>query len=515
MIAKPLAGGALLRRTVPLAVVLYIVLAYLSCFLREVIIHDDHMYVAAAHLLRSGALYADFAYLQAPYAPYIYHVFLWLTGFTMPLLVLRAVKTLIGLGVLLVVYRLCRRLSGERWLALGATLMLAGVRIFRGTVTFVRNYDLSLLLAMVSVLLFYIMRDSDSTTGGRPRFLSLLAGVAAGLSVGTKLTYGLFPLCLLLATFHYCGGARGFRRLGVPMALGVAAGLLPALGIALHSGADVALYNNLGYHQLNVVWVASQVSETAITLSDKLGYFFYVLTHDVTSLLILVPFVFLAALSAGSRPGPLARGSRAFLPALLLLAAVLMYFVPTPSGDGYLNTFFAVVCISTCALAGMVTQRVRRMAGGLVWTVALILVTANLQNDSKRLSRLFRPSMWQPVVIHGAMTDLREMLDPADLERPVATMSPILALEAGLPIYPELSCGDFTARTGYLLSAGELERYSVAAPRYYPTMLSQRPPSMVIVSEFLYPWEVPLKEWAVAHDYQPVELLGDHTAYVR
>ena len=52
--------------------------------------HDEHMYVTAGMLLREHAVYADFAYLQAPYLPLLYAPVFGLTGGSHLLLCARA-----------------------------------------------------------------------------------------------------------------------------------------------------------------------------------------------------------------------------------------------------------------------------------------------------------------------------------------------------------------------------------------------------------------------------------------
>lgn len=502
---------ALLRRIAVGLVVLYILIVYCSSIFSNVTPHDDHMYIAAACLLQDHEMYSDFSYLQMPYMPYVYNAIFRFTGFRHLLFSAKLFKLALGLSVLIVAHRLMLKLSGDRWMALGAVLMLIGNRTFRSTVTYARNYDLSLLLALASVLLFYRMVSID-----RNRLpMALFIGLMVGLCIGTKLTYGLLPICILIAVYRYPDLGRDRGRIALLVLLGLLTGLLPALFVILRAGLDIGIYNNLGYHQINSHFISTTSEVSTLTLESKTEYLLSLLTTVLTNLLSMIPLVLLTGYAAWKRIGLLRKGSPAILPILLLANALLIYYVPTPSLGSYLYAFFAMSSILICTIWGMLKGPLRRWTRVLVWTVALLLVAANGRMDAKGFGITFHPSIWPSVESYRSAILLREAVEEELRHQPVATMYPILPLEAGLSIYPEFSCGDFTGRTGHLLTTAQQARFSVLSPLRYEELLSTSPPSMVIVNKSELPWERPLANWALSNGYAPTDLIEEYTVYIK
>ena len=82
--------------------------------------HDEHMYVAAGMLLGEHSLYADFAYLQAPYLPFLYALVFDLADQSYLLFCGRAVALVMALVAFYIVHRTCPDLYGPR--RMGASL---------------------------------------------------------------------------------------------------------------------------------------------------------------------------------------------------------------------------------------------------------------------------------------------------------------------------------------------------------------------------------------------------------
>ncbi|MEJ2721876.1 MAG: hypothetical protein P8181_12165, partial [bacterium] len=117
----------------------------------------------------------------------------------------------------------------------------------------------------------------------------------------------------------------------------------------------------------------------------------------------------------------------------------------------------------------------------LAWSGTLLLVAMNGTRDFQRGRALFEPQRWTGVELHDDAVVLRSLIPVEDRNRPVATLSPLMALEAGLPIYKELATGQFAYRIGELLSADEQARFRTTSPQRLPELLSLSPPSAVLV----------------------------------
>jgi hypothetical protein len=117
---------------------------------------------------------------------------------------------------------------------------------------------------------------------------------------------------------------------------------------------------------------------------------------------------------------------------------------------------------------------------------------------------------WIPIRIHDTAYAVRDKLQKAGvpLTGRVATVSPLYAVEANLPIYPELATGHFLFRVGDLLSEGERARYVSTSRETVTALLAQRPPAAIIVG-FSGNLEKPLVKYGEANGFQKIEKLGE------
>ncbi len=493
--------------------VLYVLLVLFSQVVGDMPVRDDNMYVAAGMLMREHRLYADFAYLQTPYMAWVYHWLFAATGYSMPMLAAKMLKFVLAMAEVGIFYLLARRLSGSRRLAAAAVLLLVSNALFRTTVTVVRNYDMASLAVLAALLLMErgkgASREGDGKEGPlRP----LAAGALTGVAIGTKLTFGLMPLVFLLPMLLV---RPRLGRQALAYTAGLAAALLPAAAQLLAVGPDVAVYNNLGYHLMNAEWFRT-TSETAaaVAAGDKMGLMANVVLHRGRNVMVLLVPVFM--LLAGAPGRGMDTGERRSLARLCTLTAValLMFLAATPSWDWYLHLAMTSMLLLGAMLYGRLGRSDLMPARRLVWGLAAMAVLSNVIVDSKGFGRIPFPRLWQPVAFHREMASMRELVPDSLLDRPVATVHTAFALEAGLDIYPELSCGDFTARTADSLTEGELESFSVAAPGTMHDLLEEEPPCAVLVNRMPWYWEVPLLEHAEANGFVEFNCMQRYSFWV-
>ena len=155
--------------------------------------HNEQMYVAAGYLLSQGQrLYADFAFVQMPYMPWVYAAVYAVTGAGYYLLKAKLVTWVcLALAAWLLVAR-SRRASRDGDTLLAATLLtlfLANYYTIKA-VEEASNYALPLLLSVAAYVVF--LRGVE----GRMRLglAAVLAGLALGGAVGTKLYYATLAL---------------------------------------------------------------------------------------------------------------------------------------------------------------------------------------------------------------------------------------------------------------------------------------------------------------------------------
>lgn len=486
-------SGALLRG----AVVLLLALGPLvSCL--AVLHHNEQMYVAAGALAREGqVLYRDFAFLQAPYLPWLYAGLFTLTGGTHLLLAGKLLSWACLLWTAWLARGLARRArpAGALPAALVA-LVLFDTLLLRAAEE-AANY---LPPVALSLLAFGLMLDAVDAARPRSR-RALGAGLALGASVGFKLYYLAALPPFVLAACLYPRGASARRRLAraaAPLLAGIALALLPGL-IACLMAPEAALFDNWTYHHVNAQWRAAGGAAAEVALLGRLVEAKRHLMAGPTLLLLAVPVAVLVGVYWTRRRAGLRAAWPApdlFLSLTLVATALAAAVAPRPVFAQY----FAMPAGFALALLAAAGRRVgdpdRSLWRGLLVVMVAVAALAN------------GPHMW--LRLREGRVDLRVRADAARLRDelravgvtgPVATLSPLHALEAGLPIYPELATGAFLFRCGDRLSARQRANVRAASPATLDALLAARPPAAVFTG-FEGDLDRPLETWAARSGYR-------------
>lgn len=440
--------------------------------------HDESMYLSSARLLSQHWMWADFAYLQTPYMAYVYRWGFVLFGTDQTLLAARLMNVIIVLMMLSLIYRLSLRLSADRWLATAFVVLLASNDVFRFNIGFARNYDLPLLLTLGALLI------GHAPTGPLPRQMATVAaaGVLVGAAIGTKLTYGLVPVCFLGPIIVEHGISRRAAWLAGAFLAGLTAAVLPAVWLGVAAGGDVALFNNFGYHRLNALWREGSGFQRGMSLPGKLSVAASVFWGQSSALAALVAVLSVMALRATSA-SPLRR-ERAIVAlrfGSFVVVSLVMAMIPTPVDRNYFGTFIASLLLFAAWCHGDLVLHRRRTSVTLAWAVVLMLLVIQTPSDARRMLVSLDPDHWSPTQVRKAASAVRARIPQSFLEMPVATLTPLFVIEAGLPIYPELATGPFTFRIANYLSAAQLKRYRTTSPRDLPALLERVPPSAILV----------------------------------
>jgi len=64
---------------------------------------------------------------------------------------------------------------------------------------------------------------------------------------------------------------------------------------------------------------------------------------------------------------------------------------------------------------------------------------------------LMRPELWIPIRLHKEAENIRAYFDTRSGQGAVLTLSPLYAIESGLPIYKEFITGPFAWRVSHLV----------------------------------------------------------------
>jgi hypothetical protein len=471
--------------------------------------HDEHMYVAAGVLLRKYALYTDFAYLQAPYLPFVYSLAFGLTEGSHLLLCGRAVSLAMGLVCFYLVGHTCRELCQSRTAGMLCMVLFAGHHLTLFALPYARNHIVALGLALAAFCAIIHAPRAPA----RPAVWFAAAGILSGLAAGTKLVSAPLAVALLATCLAVPQRERLKDRIlrgFLPFLLGLALSLLPALAILATTDPQVVLFDNLGYHRLNLLWRAAGDGSHAMTVGGKALFAVeYLVKGSGASLLIALGVVILRRGHArpGLAIGEAARSGDALTVIVLSLgAAVLAAFLPTPMQREYLAIVVPFLVLLLACLLGrwaLTSDRVlRRALTGLAALAFLVAVATNLRH----LRNLPHPSEWASIATYRAGQQLAQVTSRAGPAAKVATLAPIYPLEGGVQIYRELATGPFLYRVGDLLDPEQLQRYAGSSPHSIRSLLTTDPPDAILLG-LEGRLEDPLAEFAQEHEYAlaPIE----------
>jgi hypothetical protein len=286
---------------------------------------------------------------------------------------------------------------------------------------------------------------------------------------------------------------------------GTLLGLAPALVYALRDWEAFA-FNNLGYHLTNTAWRAQQGFtdmgwgakwETARDLATNPNFAPVVLWLAAALLLTWG----LRAEGEQVRPGVWLAGG-------CTVTALAAAFTPQPLFSQYFAMPLPFLLLWIAEASGGLPLQPAQVVRRLGVVVAVIAVLAVLPRHTGSWARWGEgeATAGQEAVTTGAA--LRAALAERGLLESgtpwVATLAPVMALEGGLPFYPEFATGSFVYRVGDLLTAEERTRYLATSPATLAARLDAQPPAAIYIGgeEGL---EEPLRAYAEAHGYTLVE----------
>ncbi|MDC0358909.1 glycosyltransferase family 39 protein, partial [Oligoflexia bacterium] len=214
-------------------------LFFIPIAFQRLIARDEGFYVLASKLVMEGKmLYAGFFYPQMPLLPYVYGSWMEVLGYSWIAARLLSASFSIILGTLL--FKYCQKCFGMVF-GLVAVVLFCSSSLVYPWYTTVQTYSLS------SLLLFVAFFFATSISPVRRKTTLLLAGVAFGLAVDTRLFFiGVFPFFPLY--FLTTAQARGSAwRDNLCFLLGMILACTPNIYFML-ANFDNYFFNNLGYH---------------------------------------------------------------------------------------------------------------------------------------------------------------------------------------------------------------------------------------------------------------------------
>jgi hypothetical protein len=491
---------------------------------------DEQMYITAGAMCLGQRMYVDFAFLQMPNLPLL---LAWVNvlGGGHYLLDARMVAFAFYMLAAWAVFAIALRWTRRPWLALGAAAIFA----FNPTVARAMPYAYNLGPA-IAVGLWGVHVLLGAIAENNRRLMPYFGGgLLFGLAVGFKLFLAAPALAALAFTLvvgrTLCNGSgataglsgsvgntvgqanRGTRqetlfhlilhdRIGHAglFSLGMALALLPSIYYLFRAG-DRFLFDNLGYHVLNVQWWASWPCAEAIDLPRKAWMLLCELGRPA-NLALIAAVIALKAISRRRSAGGLA-----LFCAVLFILSLLAAISPSPAWPHYLAmplAFGLALCLVYCAAA--IESGRARAATIIMFIFMAITLGDGAAGLGRTVAKLAHPTRWPPVAVHLTAEKIRLALSPWHCQGMTATLSPLYAVEAGLELMPEFAATDFLFRNGDYLTAEQRKRFVTTSPRTVDGLFAKvRPRVIIIVPDEPRPGEPilekPLFEFAERNGY--------------
>ena len=459
--------------------------------------------------------------------------------------------------------------------ATGVALLLIGAPLFFYTSGRAWNHDLPMLLTVAA---FGLVTRRWVDGGGSPRVINprrtaktrlselVVAGVLVGLATATRLSFAFAFLAFALAILIQPASHWTERRKRwIQFCLGGVLGAMPALGFLLWSPQEF-LFGNLTYIGLNTQYYQSLATPpVSMTWSGKLIFLGGLLGREPANLLPILCFLLVGlwlwrstrygftrnGVAPGiifregppARPDDLPQPSRKMsvptsgvpyasshslntwhwqLWALLAASMFASALVATPSQAQYFYPLWPLLILGLVLLLADASQRT-----GLKQTLPLpLLLLLAAGAVALFLSRspywegiqiVFSPREWYPTKLHARGQWLSTLVKAGGGQsNAVLTVAPILPLEGGVAIYPELATGPFAWRVAPLLDAESRRRYQLFSPDELKAQLTATPPRALLVG--LENDDAELEEsllaWAQPRGYVPIAMPDEGTLWV-
>lgn len=428
--------------------------------------HDESQYHAASML--AGLPFRDFMYLQPPVQPLLTGPLLRLfDGWSF--IAARALTAGLGFAVVALAYAAQRRHGVGTPLALAMAALMALCHTFGFGAAVFRNDALP---AAFLALAIWIAAGRGLRPGAW-----FLVGLCLGLAAATKISYaitaaaaGCFPLALFLL-------ARGERAAALRAGLAYAAGLAAVLGPVLWLRAlvpDAFDYSLFGYHaDAPFAWYEAvgrgyrlrpwaklydvpYVLVRGPALAALIGYGWYRLRHYRRAGLDLSPLLLID---------------------LLVLAGLAATLGPTPTHRQYAMPllpplFVGLGILLSRAETGAVPLALRRglaLGGAVGLAHAAWFMVAGAVTGGLTPAGVTREAHWIGATARAA-----------GLSGPVATLSPHVALDSGLPLDGAFAAGPFAFRTGDTVAPARQRQLGMVSPATLAAHFAAKPPAVIV-----------------------------------
>lgn len=468
---------------------------------------DEHMFIGVASQLQNNDLYQDLGFNHLPNLAYFLSAIYQTTGSDYFLLTGRIAVLASWAAALAALWLIGRLLNiGLLPIAISMTLLMGNVLLLGEPGMLATNNFIPIPLALSA---FYFLLRGLHETSPSPAS-SFLAGVCVSLAVGVKANYIFLAPCFALAAL-LAPATRPLRervfRAFVPLTLGGLIGGLPTIAYFISNSQALLAHTIRYFTELQTQFWANSSEPQISTIPAKV-----LLAEDIwfsnASLLAMVGLAALFVIPV------ITRGLRgAFYvfwhwPLILLLATIalgfVIAFVPSPSFSQYFVPPIPFIIVAILVLFARLDNLERARALPCLVAIGFLSIVGSASRILPGIPELFRPANWTGVKIHREAQALAQDMGLSQGAK-IATLSPVLALEAGGTIYPEFAAGPFVYRVADYIPPEDTQYYRVTSEKDLPAFLDANPPA-AIAADPSEPIEKAFMDYAQARGYREVSM---------
>ncbi|MHC4691355.1 MAG: glycosyltransferase family protein [Planctomycetota bacterium] len=479
----------LLRLIKTLALLLLIVLSlvmFMSSMAKPVV-DAEHASCAAGVLLTQGKMiYRDFACAaQMPYHPFLCATIFKVFNTTHYLFAGRMLTVICDILILISIFGIFKRVFAPfpvAGLLLG--MAMAVLWVFNYHVDRVNGYalnqDFVILCILVSFWLFLSIDFNRWSWYLRIGAMSVLLTLATCLHFTAILIQVLFFVMLLIRRSE---SGKQICKTALPFLIAPVIALILPIWTMFH--APRAFFINVfEMPMLKVQMVRNMQLMMGITVFDKFARILTYVTEPrgIFPFLVAICLVVLILLDRRKLELPNLRNAiLAFLiPVIFLIIAIL-------SPEVLYENFAMLIPFIIISLAypllylrklGMKSTYGPFRAASMVLIACAFTSVASNQLLLLRLTRISRPQIWIPMMVHQISEEVAQKSKEPKL---VVTLAPLYALESGCDIYPELSTGWDGCKIASTMSASKRKITNTVDAEAFKDMLKETPPSAILI----------------------------------
>jgi len=445
--------------------------------------YNEQVYVPVSVLFQHLHMYRDFAFLQMPYLPMIYGAFYRLTGDTWYMLTGRAFTVFFTLASGILIFFISRRVTGNYWSSVLLAALLCINDVMLVPMKEASNYLMPTAFSLAGYYLFLVSLDKREPNG----WGIFLSGLLVSAAVGARLFYAPLVLAFLGTGIIFPQGwpvAARAKKILLPFAAGALLGQTPTL-YYLISDSRLFIFENFKYHLLSAEYHRGLANATRMSLPSKLGYALQVLYLFPANSVWLAACLMLGGLAAFAKR-PWQAGSRKVSAGFVLALAGMIIlagcvFIPSPLWIQYFAMPLPFLFICVAFACKNIYPRWRHAVNALLLATAVATMLIDAPKFYDLAQNLSGADDLTGVGVHHEGARLRQAMEGHPGK--VATIFPVLPLEAGLKIYPEFATATFLYEMGHLIPEPDRRGLVFCPSTELVEFLDKEPPAAILVSD--------------------------------